>query len=108
MATTSPLDSSEWAQLREYVATIQAQARKRYSATLDESLGDLDVLQKMIEEGVYDAGDPEGLKALGAVFGNVLVKQLGFEWVALEDRHGLFAVGPAQVRQQQPDFVAVL
>lgn len=88
MPTTSPLDSSEWSQLREYVATIQAAARKRYGSNLDESLADIDVLQKMIDESVYDATDADALKALGAVFGNVLVKQLAFEWVALEDRHG--------------------
>lgn len=91
MTTTAgitALDASEWAMLREQVATCQAMIKKRYSATLDQSAKDLDLLQKLLDDRVYDEFDTEGLKAMGAVLGNVLERQYGLKWHVQEDERG--------------------
>lgn len=82
---TTPLNGSAWAMLREQVATIQAVLRKRYGgATLDQSRADLALLQKILDDGLYDDTNRDELRAMGTVFGNVLEKQLAFEWVAAQ------------------------
>jgi hypothetical protein len=80
---TSPLDGSEWAALREYIARIQAVVTRRYGApTFDQSYDDLVPLQRLLDEKVYQDDDEDDLRAVAAVFGNVVAKQLSFEWVA--------------------------
>ena len=71
--------------LREQVATIQAVLRKKYGgAALDQSKADLAHLQRILDDGLYDDSHRDELRAMGAVFGNVLEKHLGFEWVAAQ------------------------
>jgi len=84
---TSELQGDEWALLREQVATIQAVVRRRYSGVFAQTLDDLTYLQKLINDNVYDDTQPEELKAMGTVFGNVLERQLGFVWVAVHDEY---------------------
>ena len=89
MPKTSPLDGSEWAHLREQVATIQALVKRRYGAgALDQSLADLAVIQRLIDDQVFDETQPDEVRSIGVVFGNVLQKELGFEWTALDDERG--------------------
>ena len=84
---TSALNGSDWAQLREQVATVQAQVRRRYDgATFDLSVNDLALLQRLIDDKVYDETQVDELRAMGVVLGNVLEKQLMFEWVVAEGR----------------------
>jgi hypothetical protein len=79
------LDGSEWALLREQVATIQALVTRRYAAPpFDQTLADLEPLQRLLDDGVFEE-QVDSLRALGAAFGNVVAKQLGFEWVAADD-----------------------
>jgi hypothetical protein len=88
-ANISQLDGSDWSMLREQVATVQALVKKRYGgATLDQSLEDLKALQRVLDGEKYDYTQVAELKAIAAVLGNVLHKQLGFEWVAAEDERG--------------------
>ena len=84
----SPLDGAEWALMREQVATITALTKKRYGQPLDQSIADLEVLQRLLDDHVYDETDTEGLRAIGSAVGNVIEKQLAFEWVALDDGDG--------------------
>ncbi|MBL8718464.1 MAG: DUF3806 domain-containing protein [Myxococcales bacterium] len=91
MTTTagiSALDASEWALLREQVATIQLVIKKRYSATLDQSPNDLDLLQRLLDDRVYDETDTDAVTAMGAVLGNVLERQHGLKWHAQDDGRG--------------------
>jgi hypothetical protein len=82
---TTPLDGASWAMLREQVATIQAVLRKKYGgATLNQSKDDLALLQRILDDGLYDDTHRDELRAMGTVLGNVLEKQLGFEWVAAQ------------------------
>jgi hypothetical protein len=87
--TTYPLDGSEWAILREQVATIQALVTRKYGAEpFDQSLDDLTPLQRLIDEQVWDESEHEAFRALSTVFGNAVAKVLSFEWVAETDGRG--------------------
>ncbi len=87
--TTFPLDGSEWAMLREQVATIQALVTRRFGAApFDQSLDDLPALQRLIDERVFDEHQVDEYSAVGSAFGNVVAKQLQFEWVAETDGRG--------------------
>jgi hypothetical protein len=82
---TTPLDGSAWAMLREQIATVQAVLRKKFGgALLDQTKNDLVHLQKVVDSGMYDDTHRDELRALGAAFGNVLERQLGFQWVAAQ------------------------
>jgi hypothetical protein len=87
--TTFPLDGSEWAMLREQVATVQALVTRKYGAPpFDQSLDDLEPLQRLLTEHVWDESQEEQYLTLAAAFGNVLAKVLGFEWVGESDGRG--------------------
>jgi hypothetical protein len=87
--TTFPLDGSEWAMLREQVATIQALVIRRFGASpFDQSLDDLPALQRIIDERVFDDHQVDEYRAVGSAFGNVIAKVLAFEWVAESDGRG--------------------
>jgi hypothetical protein len=87
--TTFPLDGSEWAMLREQVATIQALVTRRYGGEpFDQSAEDLTPLQRLLDERVWDETDEDQFRALSAAFGNVVAKTLSFEWVAEPDGRG--------------------
>ena len=87
--TTFPLDGSEWSLLREQVATIQALCIKKYGASpFDQSLDDLDPMQRILDDRLWDDHQEEHFAALGAAFGNVIAKVHAFEWVAENDGYG--------------------
>jgi hypothetical protein len=87
--TTFPLDGSEWAMLREQVATIQALVTRKYAATpFDHSIDDLPPLQRLIDERVFDESQEDQYRALSSAFGNVVAKVLAFDWVAETDGRG--------------------
>jgi hypothetical protein len=87
--TTFPLDGSEWAMLREQVATIQALVTRRFGATpFDQSLDDLPALQRILDERIFDESQENEFRALASAFGNVVAKVLAFEWVAETDGRG--------------------
>ena len=87
--TTFPLDGSEWAMLREQVATIQALVTRKYGATpFDQSLDDLEPLQRLLDERVWDDSQEDQFRALSSAFGNVEAKVLAFDWVAETDGRG--------------------
>ena len=81
------MDGADWAHLRELVATIQATVKRRYGVEkLTQTLDDVPVIQRLVDENVFDETQPDAIRAMGAVFGNVLERQLGFEWVMIEDQ----------------------
>jgi hypothetical protein len=83
----SAMDGSDWAHLRELVATIQATVKRRYGVEkLTQTLDDVEALQRLVDENVFDETQPNEIRAMGAVFGNVLEKQLGMEWIMIEDQ----------------------
>lgn len=75
--------------LREQVATVQALVTRRFGAPpFDQSLDDLEPLQRLVDERVWDESQEEEYLTLAAAFGNVVAKVLAFEWVAETDGRG--------------------
>ncbi len=80
-----PMSGPDWASLRHHVATIQALLKKRYEAPpLDQTLNDLTYLQKLLDDNVFEPHQTEEIAAIGVVFGNVVQRQLAFDWVMAE------------------------
>lgn len=46
---------------------------------------DLDVLQRLVDDGAFDVGNRTGLQCLGVVLGDVMVTTLGLRWVVWVD-----------------------
>jgi hypothetical protein len=86
---TSALTGSDWAELREGLATVSALLKKKYNgADLTQTANDLPLLQRILDDGVYDATETAGLTGIGTALGNIVEKQLHFEWVAVDDNKG--------------------
>lgn len=49
---------------------------------------DLDLLQRLVDDGVLKKDDTYHLQSLGLVLGQVLVNESGFHWVTVEDKFG--------------------
>lgn len=51
-------------------------------------LGDLQLLQKILDQGVLKKDQSFDLQALGVTLGDVMAKQLGLKWVVVNDEYG--------------------
>lgn len=75
--------------LRERLAWVDRQVRTHCGgAALSGRLGDLDLLQRLIDAKAIDVHDTYALQSLGVALGFVLVDELGFHWVIVEDKYG--------------------
>jgi hypothetical protein len=64
-------------------------ARRRLGVTLHEgAVSDLDVLQRLLDEGAVAPDDEFGQQSLGVVLGDVMARNLGLEWVVVDDELG--------------------
>ena len=74
---------------RKRVAEIQTLLQSRYGAVqLTGRQPDLDLLQRLLDDRVLHKTELVQLQSLGLVLGNVLVEELGFRWVMVEDEYG--------------------
>lgn len=78
----------DWARIRNQQGLIAKVVAERYSAGLIGGLADLQPLQRLIEDKAYEAEDTYELQSIGLCFGEVMVKQLGFRWITVEDELG--------------------
>jgi hypothetical protein len=68
---------------------IVAAAAKRYAmGTLAGTRADLPVLQKMIDNRVFNKSQTYELQCLGVAFGDVLSSELPLRWVMATDEYG--------------------
>jgi hypothetical protein len=68
---------------------IVAAAAKRYGAgTLAGTKADLPLLQKMIDNRVFNKFQTYELQSLGVAFGDVLSSELPLRWVMVTDEYG--------------------
>jgi hypothetical protein len=56
--------------------------------SLTGTLRDLDTLQTLIDRGVLEASDRFDLQSLGVALGDLMVNELGLEWVVVQDDLG--------------------
>lgn len=75
--------------LEKQVATIDEMARTQLGTQVRQQLSDLDLLQSIINRGLIANNDTQGLQALGAVLGNVMIADIpALEWKIYEDSIG--------------------
>jgi len=79
------LNSGEKAHLdlqRQFVATL---ARRHFGGPTTRSKQDLLTLQRIVDEGLVSKDQTYELQALGVALGDVMVAELGYQWVAHVD-----------------------
>ena len=69
--------------------SISSLVRTDYGYVLDQSMEDLDYLQKVIDDGRIDAQDPFTMDCLGVAFGRVMAtNEEGMDWWVVVDDYG--------------------
>jgi len=85
--TLLPADA-DTERIRSQQKLIADEVAQRYGARLTGELSDLDALQRVIDEQVFPADKTNELQSMGLCLGEVMVKQLGFHWITVEDEYG--------------------
>ena len=81
----SPQDSARLDKQRLLVA---AAVKQHYGGILTRSQKDLPLLQKLIDDSVFNKTQTYELQSIGIVFGDVLVSALPLHWVMITDESG--------------------
>jgi hypothetical protein len=77
------------ARLQQQRAVVLAAARQRYGTlTLARGDSDLPILQRLIDERVFNKSQTYELQCLGVAFGDVLASELPLRWVMVTDEFG--------------------
>ena len=80
------LSSEDNARLEQQRAVVAAAAKQRYGTTaLTRTKRDLPVLQKLIDEKVFNKSQTYELQSIGVAFGDVLANELPLRWVIVTD-----------------------
>jgi len=84
--TLSREDSTRLEQQR---AVVLAAAKQRYGiSALTRTKSDLAVLQKLVDDSVFNKSQTYELQSLGVAFGDVLASELPLRWVMVTDEFG--------------------
>jgi hypothetical protein len=68
--------------------SVSRLAEKELSRPLDQSLGDLAAIQRLLDEEVIDR-DTYALQCLGVALGRVMIRNIqGLDWWMVEDEYG--------------------
>jgi len=85
----SPPDGPDADDVRARVKWVRGLVEERYGPPgLVGRRADLDLLQRVIDDGVIGKDQTFQLQSLGLAFGEVLVNEVGFHWVIVEDKYG--------------------
>lgn len=82
----SPNDSVQLDQQRRLIAAVVKQRFGKPSLTGTKA--DLPVLQKLIDDHVFNKSQTYELQSLGVVFGHVLTSEFPLKWVMISDEYG--------------------
>jgi len=83
------LSRQESARLEQQRAVVAGAAKQRYGTmALTKTKRDLPVLQRLIDEKVFNKSQTYKLQSLGVAFGDVLVSELPLRWVMVTDEYG--------------------
>jgi hypothetical protein len=69
-------------------ATVDELARLNLGTSCCDSVDELPVLQRLLDEGVIGPEQRPELQAMGIVLGDILAAELDMDWVIYEDRLG--------------------
>src|SRR5262249_34507523 len=67
---------------------IAAVTKKRYGIGLTGTKKDLPLLQKLLDDKVFNNSQTYELQSLGVAFGDVLSNELSLRWVMITDEYG--------------------
>lgn len=84
----SELSRDDRKRLDEQRALIASTVKQRYGAALTRTKGDLPLLQKLLDDHVFDKTQAYQLQSLGVVFGDVLTSEFPLRWVLITDEYG--------------------
>jgi hypothetical protein len=83
------LSRQDSARLEQQRAVVLAAARQRYGTlALTRTKSDLPVLQKLVDERVFNKSQTYELQCLGVALGDVLASELPLRWVMVTDEFG--------------------
>ncbi|TQV78081.1 DUF3806 domain-containing protein [Exilibacterium tricleocarpae] len=74
--------------LQKQVDTIDDIARRQLGVQVRNNRDDLELLQRIVNQGLIGKEERLKLQAMGAVLGNLLVRELGLKWMVYEDKVG--------------------
>jgi hypothetical protein len=85
----SELSREDNARLEQQRAVVLAACKQRYgTVTLIRTKSDLPVLQRLIDDRVFNKSQTYQLQSLGVALGDVLVSELPLRWVMVTDEFG--------------------
>lgn len=79
------MDRSHLAKQRKVIDDL---ARSEFGRPVRGDKSDLELLQRFVNRGVIPSNEIQDLQALGAVLGDVYVKEYELEWRSYEDEKG--------------------
>jgi hypothetical protein len=83
------LSGEDSIRLEQQRAVVTAAAKQRYgTAGLTRTKSDLPVLQRLIDDRVFNKSQTYELQSLGVAFGDVLASELPLRWVIVTDEYG--------------------
>jgi hypothetical protein len=82
------LSQDDKTRLEQERAVVAAAARRYGAGTLTRTKADLPVLQKLIDDRVFNKSQTHELQSLGVAFGDVLSSELPLRWVMVTDEYG--------------------
>jgi hypothetical protein len=84
----SELSHGDSERLDQQRALVAAAAKRRYGTALSGTKRDLPILQRLIDDKVFNKSQTYELQSLGVVFGDVLASELPLRWVMITDEYG--------------------
>lgn len=83
------LSDSDKARLDQQRALIASTAKQKYGTpALTKTAADLPVLQRLIDDNVFNKTQTYELQSLGVAFGDVLASELPLRWEMVTDEYG--------------------
>jgi len=84
----APLSQDDKARLDRQRAIVAAAAKRYGKGTVERTRADLPVLQKLIDDRVFNKSQTYELQSLGVAFGDVLSRELPLRWVMVTNEFG--------------------
>jgi len=89
MPKFTELSHQDRTRLAQQRAIVTAAAKQRYGTSiLEKTVADLPVLQRLIDDKVFNKTQKYELQSLGIAFGDVLESELPLRWVMVTDEYG--------------------
>lgn len=82
------LSQRDSTRLDQQRALVAAAIKQHYGGTLTRSQRDLPLLQKLIDDSVFNQTQTYELQSIGVAFGDVLASVLPLHWVMITDEYG--------------------